>query len=108
MLGLELVVALGVAILACSLGAQRLRIAPPLLLLAGGAALGFIPAFRQVVLPSEVVLLLFLPALLYWESLPTSLGAGLGVGRRRGPDRGLRGGGPRPEPASPQRHRAAC
>ena len=73
MLGLELVVALGVAILACSLGAERLHIGAPLLLLAGGVALGFVPAFRQVELPSEVVLLLFLPALLYWESLNTSL-----------------------------------
>lgn len=73
MLGLELVVALGVAILACSLGAERLRIGAPLLLLAGGVALGFVPAFRQVELPPEVVLLLFLPALLYWESLTTSL-----------------------------------
>ncbi|MBF4995370.1 Na+/H+ antiporter [Arthrobacter gandavensis] len=73
MLGLELVVALGVAILACSLGAERLRIGAPLLLLAGGVVLGFVPAFRRVELPSEVVLLLFLPALLYWESLTTSL-----------------------------------
>ncbi|WP_326831697.1 cation:proton antiporter domain-containing protein [Arthrobacter sp. BL-252-APC-1A] len=73
MLGLELVVALGVAILAASLGAERLRIAAPLLLLVSGVLLGFVPAFRKVELPSEVVLLLFLPALLYWESLTTSL-----------------------------------
>ncbi len=44
-----------------------------MLLLACGALLGFAPALRGVHLPPEVVLLLFLPALLYWESLTTSL-----------------------------------
>lgn len=73
MLGLELVVALGVAILACNLAAPRVRIGAPLLLLGSGLLLGLIPAFRQVELPSETVLLVFLPALLYWESLTTSL-----------------------------------
>lgn len=73
MLGLELLVGLGIAILACSLAAPRLRIGAPLLLLGWGVLLGFVPAFREVELPSEVVLLLFLPALLYWESLTTSL-----------------------------------
>jgi Na+/H+ antiporter len=42
-------------------------------LLVAGAALGLLPLFRAVHLPPEVVLLLFLPALLYWESLTTSL-----------------------------------
>lgn len=35
--------------------------------------LGFVPLLRQVHLEPEVVLLLFLPALLFWESLTTSL-----------------------------------
>lgn len=35
--------------------------------------LGFIPALRTVVLPPEAVLVLFLPVLLYWEALTTSL-----------------------------------
>ena len=35
--------------------------------------IGFVPHLRQAQLPPEVVLLLFLPALLYWESLTTSL-----------------------------------
>ena len=64
---------LGVAILVCSAFARHYRIAPPVILLACGALLGFVPALRQVQLPPEVVLLLFLPALLYWESLTTSL-----------------------------------
>src|SRR4051794_25849605 len=58
---------LGSAVLAVGL-----RIAPPVLLLACGVALGFVPALRAVQLPPEMVLLLFLPVLLYWESLTTS------------------------------------
>lgn len=73
MLGLELVVVLGAAVLTCGVLAPRLRVPPPALLLACGALLGFVPALRQVHLPPEVMLLLFLPALLWWESLTTSL-----------------------------------
>jgi CPA1 family monovalent cation:H+ antiporter len=73
LLGLEVVVVLGVAVLACGLLARRLGVAPPVLLLVCGVLLGFIPALRQVRLPPEVMLLLFLPALLFWESLTTSL-----------------------------------
>ncbi|POM23829.1 Sodium, potassium, lithium and rubidium/H(+) antiporter [Actinomadura rubteroloni] len=73
MLGLELVVVLGAAVLAGNVAGRRLRIAPPVLLLAGGVLLGFVPALRRVHLPPEAVLLLFLPALLFWESLTTSL-----------------------------------
>ena len=73
MLGLELVVVLGLAVLVCSLAASRVRVAPPILLLVCGTALGFVPALRGVHLPPETMLLVFLPALLYWESLTTSL-----------------------------------
>src|SRR3954463_5283727 len=73
MLGLEAVVALGAALLAGSVLARRAGIAPPVILLVCGLLLGFVPALRRVHLPSEAVLLLFLPALLYWESLNTSL-----------------------------------
>jgi CPA1 family monovalent cation:H+ antiporter len=73
MLGLELVVLLGLAVLLASTAGQRLRIAPPVMLLAAGILLGFIPALRGVHLPPQMVLLLFLPVLLYWESLTTSL-----------------------------------
>ncbi|MFG6401733.1 Na+/H+ antiporter [Microbacterium sp. P04] len=73
MLALEVVVVLAAAILVSTLLAQRLRIAPPILLLACGALLGFVPALAQVQLPPEAVLLVFLPALLYWESITTSL-----------------------------------
>ncbi|WP_406020662.1 Na+/H+ antiporter [Nocardioides sp. NBC_00850] len=73
MLGLELVVLLGVAVLVGNAVGQRFGIAPPIILLASGVLLGVIPAVREAELPPEVVLLLFLPVLLYWESLTTSL-----------------------------------
>ncbi|GAB3273009.1 Na+/H+ antiporter [Sinomonas notoginsengisoli] len=73
MLGLELIVALGAAVVVGSLAAPKLRITPPVVLLALGVFLTAIPVFRGVGLPPEMVLLLFLPALLYWESLTTSL-----------------------------------
>src|SRR3954463_14477511 len=72
-LGLILVVVLGISIVASGVVATRLRLAPPVLLLGCGVLLGFVPALREVHLPPEAVLLLFLPALLWWESLTTSL-----------------------------------
>lgn len=72
-LGLELVVLLGVAVLVCSMVGRRFRIASPVLLLISGALVGFLPSLREVQLPSEVVLFIFLPVLLYWESLTASL-----------------------------------
>jgi CPA1 family monovalent cation:H+ antiporter len=72
-LALEVAVALGVAILVSTLLARRFRVAPPVLLLVCGVLLGYIPAFAGVHLPPAAVLLLFLPALLYWESITTSL-----------------------------------
>jgi len=70
---LEVVVVLGVAVLVGHLVSRRYCIAPPVVLLGSGFVLGFIPALRRVYLPPEVVLFLFLPVLLYWESLTTSL-----------------------------------
>jgi NhaP-type Na+/H+ or K+/H+ antiporter len=71
--GLEVVVLIGLAVLVLSVLAQRLRVAPPLVLLLGGVAIGFVPKLGDLSLPPDVVLFLFLPALLYWESLNTSL-----------------------------------
>ena len=73
MLGLEMVVVIGVALLLCGALAQRFPVAPALSLLAVGVLMGFVPTLRDLQLPPETVLLLFLPALLYWESLTTSL-----------------------------------
>ncbi|QDW62387.1 Na+/H+ antiporter [Oerskovia sp. KBS0722] len=73
MIGLELVVVLGVVIVVCGVLARRTRVADPILLLVAGIALGFVPALRQVHLPPELMLLVFLPVLLYWEAITISL-----------------------------------
>src|SRR3954451_18147726 len=72
-LALELVVVLAAVVLACEVLARWARVAPPVLLLAAGALLAVVPQLREVHLPPQAVLLLFLPALLWWESLNTSL-----------------------------------
>src|SRR6201991_4476443 len=68
-----MVVLLGVALVMCGALARRYPIAPAILLVLVGVLVGFVPQLQHVQLPPEVVLLLFLPALLYWESLTTSL-----------------------------------
>lgn len=73
--GLEVTVLLGLAILVGTVLAPRLRIATPLVLVVIGLLLGFVPALRDIQLPPETVLLLFLPVMLFWESLTTSLRA---------------------------------
>ncbi|MFE0102914.1 Na+/H+ antiporter [Streptomyces sp. NPDC059009] len=73
MLGQELVVLLGLAVLVCGGLAGKVRVSEPVLQLTAGVLLGALPALRAVEFPPEVVLLLFLPALLFWESLNTSV-----------------------------------
>ncbi|OCG76583.1 Na+/H+ antiporter [Microbacterium sediminis] len=71
--GLEITVLLGASVLAGALLAPRLRIATPLVFVLLGLLLGFVPSLRGIELPPETVLLLFLPVMLFWESLTTSL-----------------------------------
>ena len=71
--GLAITVLLGLTILIGTMLAPRLRVALPLVLVVFGLLLGFVPALREVQLPPETVLLLFLPVMLFWESLTTSL-----------------------------------
>lgn len=73
MLTLELIVVVLLALLAGTALGRRFGVAPPLVLLVLGVGLGFLPAFRGLTVPPELVLLVVLPALLYWESLTTSL-----------------------------------
>lgn len=73
MLGLQVVVVLGAAVLLCGTAARRFGVPAPVFLLTVGLLLGLVPALREVRLPPVVVLLLFLPPLLYWESLTASL-----------------------------------
>jgi Na+/H+ antiporter len=72
-ISLELVVIVGLVIVVCGLLGRRLGVATPVLLLLAGVLLGLVPSLRGVHLPPELMLLVFLPALLYWESLTTSL-----------------------------------
>ncbi|MGH1547681.1 Na+/H+ antiporter [Leifsonia poae] len=73
MLGLELLVVIGVITLVSKVLSRRIGVAQPLLLVAFGVLIGLVPLFRDIGLAPEVVLFLFLPAILYWESLTTSL-----------------------------------
>lgn len=63
----------GLAVIVGSIAAQRLRLPAPVPLLFLGIAIAFIPHFREVGVPPSVVLFLFLPALLFWESLTSSV-----------------------------------
>ncbi|MGN7862443.1 Na+/H+ antiporter [Microbacterium sp. 22303] len=66
-------VLVGSLVVAASWAAPRLRVPAPLLQLLLGLLVGFIPAVRDIHLPSDAVLVLFLPALLFWEALMTPL-----------------------------------
>lgn len=49
--------------------ARRLEIPYPIVLVLGGLVLALVPGLPQISLPPELVLLIFLPPLLYWESV---------------------------------------
>jgi len=70
---LQVVVVIGCAVIGLSRPASLLRIASPIVLLLGGVPLAFLPWTSDLPPAPELVLLVFLPALLYWESLTTSL-----------------------------------
>ena len=61
----------GVAVLL--LVAYRIRMPYPILLVAGGAALGFFPGLPEVTLDPDLVLVIFLPPLLYAAAFFSSL-----------------------------------
>ncbi len=68
-----LITVLGVTVLVGTTIGGRYSVAPPVLLISMGALLGLLAPFDNVVLEPEVVLVLFLPAILYRESLVVSL-----------------------------------
>lgn len=70
---LLLVAVLGATVLVGTTIGGRYSVAPPVLLIVGGTLLALIPRLSHVTLPPEVVLLLFLPPILYYESLNISL-----------------------------------
>jgi Na+/H+ antiporter len=71
--GLEVIVALVSAVIVGTVFGRRYRVGPPVLLIFLGTLLGLIPTFGNIHINGEIVLLLFLPAILYWEGLGTSL-----------------------------------
>ncbi|MGV9766772.1 Na+/H+ antiporter [Micromonospora tulbaghiae] len=70
---LLLITVLGATVLVGTTIGGRYSVAPPVLLIAMGALIGLLPPFDNLVLDPEVVLVLFLPAILYRESLVISL-----------------------------------
>ena len=72
MFGLVVIVTLFATVVVGTVIGRRYRVGPPVLLILLGALLGLIPWFSGVRLDGEIVLLLFLPAILYWEGLNTS------------------------------------
>jgi Na+/H+ antiporter len=70
--GLVVIVALVSTVIVGTVIGRRYRVGPPVLLILLGVLLGLIPQFGGVHINGEIVLLLFLPAILYWESLNTS------------------------------------
>jgi Na+/H+ antiporter len=70
--GLVVIVALFATVIVGTVIGRRYRVGPPVLLILLGALLGLIPRVGGVRLDGEMVLLLFLPAILYWEGLNTS------------------------------------
>ena len=71
---IALVLALLAVVAALVSVANRLSLPYPILLVIGGLILGFIPnrVLPDVVLEPDLVLLLFLPPLLYWDAVNTS------------------------------------
>jgi CPA1 family monovalent cation:H+ antiporter len=63
-----------VAIIVLVTIANRINVAYPIVLVLGGIAIGYIPGVPTIPFPPELVLVVFLPPLLYWESVtaPTS------------------------------------
>jgi Na+/H+ antiporter len=72
---IALVVGLLVATVPLVALARRVSISYPIVLVLGGLALGFVPGLPSVQLDPNLVLLFFLPPLLYWEAItaPTDI-----------------------------------
>ena len=65
MTDLEVLLGLLVVVAALATAARRVHVPPPILMLVGGVALGFVPGLPKVALDPQVVFLVFLPPLLY-------------------------------------------
>ena len=72
--GPEVILLVGVLQVAGGALASRIHLPAPVVWLLAGVTVGFIPGVDHVELPPEAVLLVFLPAILYWESLVDDCG----------------------------------
>jgi Na+/H+ antiporter len=68
----SLLLALMVAVAGLSVLARVVGVPYPILLVLGGLVLGFVPGMPPVELPPELVLVVFLPPLLYWAGFFSS------------------------------------
>jgi monovalent cation/hydrogen antiporter len=68
----ELVVCLLIVLVALVIVARRLHVSYPIVLVIGGLVLALFPRLPEVRLAPEIVFLLFLPPLLYWDALNSS------------------------------------
>ena len=67
-----LLLALMVAMVTLSVLARLVGVPYPILMVLGGLVLGFVPGMPAIELPPELVLVLFLPPLLYWSGFFSS------------------------------------
>jgi CPA1 family monovalent cation:H+ antiporter len=70
---IEILIGLLAAVAALTWLADRIKIEYPILLVIGGLVLGFIPGLPTLQLQPDVVFLLFLPPLLYYEAFSSSI-----------------------------------
>jgi Na+/H+ antiporter len=69
---IDLVVSLLIALVILATVAQRLKVSQPIVFVLGGLLLALIPGLPEIRLNPEIVFLVFLPPLLYWDALHCS------------------------------------
>lgn len=72
-MSVETIIILGIAAVFCILLTNRFNLIGPVVLIAVGVGAAFIPGMAEAHLSPTIVLTIFLPFLLYWESLSVSL-----------------------------------
>ena len=68
----DLVVCLLIVLVVLVIVAQRLKVSQPIVLVIGGLVLSLFPRLPEVKLEPDIVFLVFLPPLLYWDALNSS------------------------------------
>src|SRR5215469_16543028 len=68
----ELVVCLLIVLVVLVTAAQRLNVSYPIVLVIGGLVLALFPGLPEVRLEPDIVFLVFLPPLLYWDARNSS------------------------------------